>query len=89
MTNTAYESTRALFNDRDNASTEQTITTGILELLVDRFGLAVTASALADVAGLKSAHAQEAWGDKALARKWSIAEHKLNDTALHAALEVR
>lgn len=78
----AYEHASMLFRENDNATKEHALQTGVLEYLIDRFGIATVLSAMADVAHEKAEHAQTN-GDKTGALQWIKTANAINKTALN------
>lgn len=52
-----------------------------LEQILDRTGMRGLFEALAEIAGEKESHVQEAWQDAALAKRWSRLAVKLDKLA--------
>ena len=52
-----------------------------LEQILDRTGLKGLFEALAEIAGEKESHVQEAWQDAALAKRWSKLSTKFDKLA--------
>lgn len=76
-----YQTTGSMFHHDDNATVEHDKMTGVLEFMVDRFGIATVLSALADVAFLKKQHLIEAQQDLRGAKQWQHAGNIINAAA--------